>query len=50
MLIEGWSLSDSFFMVAMTFTTVGFGELNPLSAAGRLFTIGLIFTGVVLVW
>lgn len=50
MLIEGWSLSDAFYMVAMTVTTVGFGEVNPLSTAGRLFTVGLIFAGVVLVW
>lgn len=50
MLIEGWSLNDAFYMVAMTVTTVGFGEVRPLSTAGRLFTVGLIFAGVVLVW
>lgn len=50
MLIEGWSLSDAFYMVAMTVTTVGFGEVRPLSTAGRLFTIGLIGAGVMLVW
>ncbi|MBA2277552.1 MAG: potassium channel protein [Chloroflexia bacterium] len=50
MLIEGWSLNDAFYMVAMTVTTVGFGEVRPLSTVGRLFTVGLIFTGVMLVW
>lgn len=50
MLIEGWSLSDAFYMVAMTVTTVGFGEVRPLSTAGRLFTVGLIGAGVMLVW
>ena len=31
MLIEGWSLVDASYMVVLTFTTVGYGEVNPLS-------------------
>jgi len=50
MLIEGWSFNDAFYMVATTITTVGFGEVRPLSTVGRLFTIGLIAAGVTLVW
>lgn len=50
MLIEGWSFSDAFYMVAMTVTTVGFGEVHPLSTQGRILTIGLIGAGVMLVW
>src|SRR5208282_6934963 len=46
MLIEHWPLLDAFYMSVITISTVGFGEVKPLSPAGRLFTIGLIVTGV----
>ena len=45
-LIEHWSVLDAFYMSVITISTVGFGEVRPLSPAGRLFTIGLIVTGV----
>jgi len=41
-----WSFLDSLFMTAITITTVGFGEIHPLSSAGRVFTIFLIFFGL----
>lgn len=50
MLIEGWSLLDSFYMTMITVTTVGFREVHNLSPAGRLFTAGLIFVGVSLIF
>ena len=45
-LIEGWSLFDAFYMTAITITTVGYGEVHPLSNAGRAFTVFISFTGV----
>ncbi len=45
-LIEGMSLIDAVYMSVITISTVGFGEVKPLSPACRLFTIGLIVTGV----
>jgi voltage-gated potassium channel len=45
-LIEGWSAFDALYMTVTTVTTVGFHEVNPLSPAGRAFTIVLILTGV----
>jgi len=45
-LIEHMSVLDAFYMSVITISTVGFGEVKPLSPAGRLFTIGLIVTGV----
>jgi voltage-gated potassium channel len=50
MAIEGWSLSDALFMTATTITTVGFGEVRPLSEQGRLFTILLLLIGLTAVW
>jgi len=38
-LIEGWPLADSLYMTFITITTVGFGEVRPLSPAGKHFTI-----------
>ena len=46
MIIEGWSVFDGLYMTVTTITTVGYREVNPLSAAGRAFTIGLILAGV----
>ena len=45
-LIEGWSFTDSLFMTVTTVTTVGYGEVHPLSQSGRIFTILLMLTGV----
>ena len=45
--MEGWSWEEAAYMTVITLTTVGFGETNPLSRQGRLFTIALIVLGVV---
>lgn len=44
MLIEEYSLLDAFYMTVITITTIGYGEVHPLSEMGRIFTIGLILT------
>ncbi len=44
--IERWSFIDSFYMTITTLTTVGFGEVHPLSNIGKIFTIALILLGV----
>ena len=45
-LIEGWDTIDAIYMTVVTLATVGFKEVHPLSVAGKVFTIGLIVTGV----
>ena len=45
-LIEHWSLFDAFYMTIITISTVGYSELHPLSAPGRVFTSTLIVSGV----
>jgi voltage-gated potassium channel len=44
--IEGWSLFDSLYMSVITLATVGYGEIHPLTTAGRVFTIFLILGGM----
>lgn len=44
--LEGMSWFEAFYMTVITLTTVGFGEVKPLSPAGRAFTIGIIIVGV----
>lgn len=47
--IEGWSFIESLYMTAITISTVGFSEVHPLGHAGRLFTVLLIFMGLLTV-
>ena len=48
-LIEGWAPFDALYMTVITLATVGYGETNPLSYAGRVFTLFLILGGVSIV-
>jgi voltage-gated potassium channel len=43
--IDGFSLMDAIYQTGITFTTVGFGEMAPISTVGRIFTITLIIAG-----
>ena len=43
--IDDFSLMDAIYQTGITFTTVGFGEIAPISDAGRIFTITLIIMG-----
>ena len=36
--LENYSLTDGFYMTIITITTVGYGEIQPLSPSGRMFT------------
>jgi voltage-gated potassium channel len=44
--IEGWPWFDGLYMVVTTLTTIGYQEVHPLSRAGRIFNIFVIFAGV----
>lgn len=46
MTVEGWSLLDSFYMVVIALSTVGFQEVHPLSDYGRVWTSAMILMGV----
>ncbi len=44
--IEGWSWFDSLYMVVITVTTVGYGEVHELTPPGRVFAMMVIVGGV----
>lgn len=43
-LIDGYSWFNAFYMTVITVATVGYGEIEPLSVSGRIFTAFLIIT------
>ena len=47
--IEGWSYLDSFYFTAMTLTTIGFGDIVPVTDIGKIFTVFFSIGGVAIV-
>ncbi|NPA73556.1 MAG: potassium channel protein [Epsilonproteobacteria bacterium] len=45
MAIDNFKLMDAIYQTGITFTTVGYGEIAPISKLGRIFTITLIIVG-----
>jgi len=48
--VEGWPLFDAFYMALITLTTVGYGEVHPLTLHGRMFASVLMLVGVATVF
>ena len=48
-LSEGWDWGDCYWMVAITIPTIGYGEVEPLSTAGRFVTVFSVVGGLVVV-
>jgi voltage-gated potassium channel len=46
MAIEHMAPLDALYMTVITISTVGYAEIKPLDTDGRIFTMGLIVTGV----
>ena len=44
--IEGVTLTEAFYFIIVTIATVGYGDIHPVTDAGRLLTIVLIVLGV----
>ena len=45
-MVEGWSWLDSYFFTVVTLSTVGYGNLVPVTAAGKIGTTVFILTGL----
>ncbi|MCP3934456.1 MAG: two pore domain potassium channel family protein [Actinomycetia bacterium] len=44
--VEELSWVDSFYLTVMTLTTVGYGDVSPQTASGRLFTTFYVLVGI----
>ena len=44
--VEGWSWLDAYFFTVVTLSTVGYGNLVPATALGKIGTSALIFVGL----
>ncbi|NEO73791.1 potassium channel protein [Moorena sp. SIO3H5] len=45
--VEGWGWLDSAYMTVITLSTVGYQEVRPMGDRARLFSISLIFMGII---
>ncbi|MCB0319915.1 MAG: potassium channel protein [Bdellovibrionales bacterium] len=48
-IVEGWKFRDALYMTVITFSTVGYREVHPLSPAGQILSMILIIIGMCLV-
>ena len=46
---EGWDWGDCLWMVLITISTIGYGEIEPLSPQGRLVTVLIVIGGLLVV-
>lgn len=46
MVLEGMSFTDAVYLTIVTVTTVGYGDIIPVTNLGKLFAVFLIITGV----
>lgn len=44
--VEGWGLLDAFYFSVITISTIGYGDLAPQTALGKLFTIEYVLIGL----
>lgn len=47
--VEGWEWWDTMYFASYTLTTVGYGDVHPVTTAGKIGTIVSLFTGMTIV-
>jgi hypothetical protein len=46
--LEGWSYLDALYFCVISLATVGYGDLTPTTPLAKLFTIGYVLNGIVI--
>lgn len=46
MMLEGWDLLDAVYFCVVSMATVGYGDLAPVTALGKIFTIFYLLIGI----
>ncbi|GAI13158.1 unnamed protein product [marine sediment metagenome] len=49
-MVEGWSYLDSVYFTVVTFATIGYGDIAPVTNAGKILTIFASFFGIAMVF
>lgn len=49
MQLEGWSAFDAFWLTIISLSTTGYGDIVPQTTAGRVFLLGVLVSGLVIV-
>jgi hypothetical protein len=47
-LVDNYSIIDSLYLASVTFTTIGYGDVHPKDAVGRIYLIFLATYGIVI--
>lgn len=45
-LVEKMNWVDALYFCTITLTTIGYGDITPHTTAGKLFTVGYVFSGI----
>ena len=48
--VENWSYLDSVYFLVVTMTTIGYGDIVPVTSAGKIITIFTSFFGIAMVF
>lgn len=48
--LEGWTIIDSVYFLTQTITTVGYGNITPITDGGKIFAMISIFIGIVVIF